>query len=336
MDSIIRTEAALQASVGKLQGPRDIKVIDFIDDGARRWLARATLMCAAIDRHDAIDVGLAGGAPGFVDGSDPSVLRFRRDDLDDPGRVTRGAGFGGLFLVPGLRETLRINGRVEQLGEEIAVRVEECYLHCAKALIRSHFWDPAGYEAGADAAGVAELLPQARLIALATADGQHRADLSPKGDPAGLLIRQDGESVLFADRPGNRRTDSFLNILSRPRVALLALVPGRARVARLHGNASLSRDEALRASFAVDGRIPTLVVRLADLRCEVFASRALLAARLWPAAAAPADLDPPKLFAAHVRAHRSRDPAALLVKAMVSVPGAMRKGLERDYRDNLY
>ena len=355
MDSIIRTEAALQDSVGKLNGPRDIKVIDFIDAGARRWLARSTLMSAALDRIEGIDVVLAGGAPGFVDGSADASLRLRRADLDDPDRVSRGAGFGGLFLVPGLRETLRINGRVEQVDDWVTVQVEECYLHCAKALIRSQFWAAAdgddrgdgdsggsgdsgdsGGPAAHDGDDLARLLGQARLLALASADAGHHADLSPKGDPAGLLVRLEGERVLFADRPGNRRTDSFLNLLQNPRAALLALTPGQTRVARIHGTASLTRDDALRASFAVDGKVPTLVVQLSDLRTEIFDSPAMKRAALWPAAAAPADLDPAQLFAAHVRANRSRGPAALMVKAMVSIPGAMRKGLEQDYRNNLY
>ena len=66
---------------------------------------------------------------------------------------------GIVFMIPGMRETLRVNGRVELTRNpaliggletgghpaELAliVHAEEVYIHCAKALIRSHLWDPA-------------------------------------------------------------------------------------------------------------------------------------------------------------------------------------------------
>src|SRR3546814_15301730 len=67
--------------------------------------------------------------------------------LDDPALAVPGASFGSLFLVPGIGETLRINGRVAAVADGVArIAVAECYIHCAKALIRSGFWsaDPSG------------------------------------------------------------------------------------------------------------------------------------------------------------------------------------------------
>ena len=51
------------------------------------------------------------------------------------------------------------------------------------------------------------------------------------------MIRVAGGVAWFADRPGNRRADSFRNILKQPRIAIAALVPGFTQVALLSGEA---------------------------------------------------------------------------------------------------
>lgn len=115
----------------------------------------------------------------------------------------------------------------------MSVVVEECYLHCAKALIRSAFWSTqpitieAEYEYEYEAkAKVVTLLAGCHFMALATVDAEGRTDVSPKGDPAGKLLQWRDGAARYSDRPGNRRVDSFRNILMQPHVAALAMVPG--------------------------------------------------------------------------------------------------------------
>lgn len=332
MSALIRTEAELHACVGKPPPARDVKVIDHIDDGARRWIAASPILFMALAAGAGVEIALAGGSAGFACVQAPDRLTVPGDSLDDLALAAAGQAFGGLFLVPGLSETLRVNGRVEAINARgLVVHVDECYMHCAKALIRSDFWQVSPLT------GAPDVADGARFLALATSDGAGHSDLSPKGDPAGLLLRcRADKGLVFADRPGNRRTDSFLNILAQPRVALAALVPGSARIMVVHGTAELSNDEDERAAFAVEGKLPHLVIRLQDARIGVRESAALARAHLWPAAPAPAGLDPAALFAGHVKAHRAQGAGDWAAKAMVSVPGLMRKGLERDYEKNLY
>src|SRR5262249_47355571 len=76
---------------------------------------------------------------------------------------------------------------------------------------------------------------------IATSDASGRCDASPKGDPPGSVLVLDDRTLAIPDRPGNRRVDTFLNVLSNPHVALIFLVPGRMDTLRVNGRARLVR-----------------------------------------------------------------------------------------------
>ena len=333
--SDIDSIAGLEAILGKTPPAVNLKVIDHVDDGAMRWLAAAPLIFAGLgDGEAGIAVTLGGGAPGFAS-AEPGALSLPLAMLDAPALAVPGASFGSLFLVPGIGETLRINGRVAAVADGVArIAVAECYIHCAKALIRSGFWsaDPSGAASATPGAFTAA----ARFMALATIDAAGRADLSPKGDPAGAMAHIAGDQLWFADRPGNRRADSFRNIIAQPRIAAALLIPGSPRVAILRGTAMLTDDATARASFEVQGKVPLLATRVDDVEIGLRASAALERARLWPAAAAPADIKPAKMFADHVKLNKDKGLGARIAGAFVSVPGLMQRGLDKDYKDNLY
>lgn len=330
----IDTFSALQGIIGKAPSAIDLKVIDHLDENALRWLGVSPLMFAGFGDGAALAVTLGGGKPGFA-GGNPRGLRLPLAALDDPALARPGAGFGSLFLAPGIGETLRVNGRVAAIeGGEAVVAVEECYVHCAKALIRSGFWSAAPLAEAPD--DPAAFVAASCFMALATADARGHADLSPKGDPAGSMARLEDDALWFADRPGNRRVDSFRNILDQPHVAAVLIVPGSSRVAILGGTARLTTDEEARARFAVRGKVPHLAVRIDPLALDLRVSPALERARLWPLEATAQGIDPAKIFVAHVKANRERGVGARLTGAVMSIPGLMRKGLDKDYKDNLY
>lgn len=274
MTEVIDSREALERVIGRAPPAIDLKVIDHIDATAANWLASSPLMFAGLGEGGRIAVTIGGGSPGFAVAGDRATLRLPLDLIDDPEHFVPGASFGSLFLVPGIGETLRINGRVMAVAGGLAkVSVDECYIHCAKALIRSEFWaarltpeTPADPRAFADAS---------RFMALATIDAQGAADLSPKGDPAGAMVRAEGERLWFADRPGNRRADSFRNIIAQPRVATVLLVPGSAKVLAFEGRAAVTTDQAMREVFAVRDKIPLLATRVDEVRWTMRPSEAL-------------------------------------------------------------
>ncbi|ABD87755.1 pyridoxamine 5'-phosphate oxidase-related, FMN-binding [Rhodopseudomonas palustris BisB18] len=233
---------------------------------------------------------------------------------------------------------LRINGTVAAVDEhEVSIAVEQCYGHCGKALLRSEFW--AAMPQVAAPQDVASFVADSRLMALASSDAQGHADLSPKGDPAGGLLRLEDDTAWFADRPGNRRTDSFRNILVQPRVAAALLIPGSSYVVHLSGRARISSDAARRAAFAVQDKTPALVAAIDDLTIELRDSAALRRARLWPLQPPTHGIEAAKLFVEHIKLNRDSGFAARLTGAALSVPGVsglLKTALDKEYKNNLY
>ncbi|QKS00488.1 pyridoxamine 5-phosphate oxidase [Sphingomonas sp. CL5.1] len=333
-DAAITTLEGLEAVIGKTPGPVNLKVIDHLDDHACRWIANSPLLFAGFDNGSGPRLTVAGGIAGFASG-DRDRLVVPLSGLDDPELAEPGAVFGGLFLIPTIGETLRVNGRVAAIERDDAiVRVDECYGHCAKALIRSNFWSAARLEPFT--VDLAACVAAARFVALATSDGKGHADISPKGDPAGAMAILEGDTLLFADRPGNRRTDSFRNIIDAPDVELALIMPGSLDVVNVRGRAALSTAPVLRDRFVVQDKIPALVTSVAISSAGVRSSRALAAAAIWPAREPATKIDPAQMFVDHVKSNRGRSIEARLVSAAVSIPGALRRGLEKDYKTNLY
>lgn len=332
---IIDNIADLEAVIGKTPAPMHLKVIDHLDNGALRWISESPLMFSAMGDRSNIGVTLAGGAPGFAT-AHTHELRIPVALVDDPALAKAGVAFGSLFLIPGIGETLRVNGRVIAVdSEDIHIAVEECYGHCAKALIRSDLWTAQPSPAPDDPAA---FVAAARFLALATIGAEGRADLSPKGDPTGCMAQLDGDALWFADRPGNRRIDSFRNMIDQSRVALALLVPGSARVTILRGNAQLTTEVAARECFTVKDKTPLLAIRVAIEKIELCDSPALARADLWPVRT-ECDIDPAKLFVEHIKLNKARGVGATLARASLSLPGMtglLKKGLGKDYRDNLY
>ena len=200
--------------------------------------------------------------------------------------------------------------------------------------MRSDFWtsEPRGDSAEEDAGHVADC----RFMALASVSAEGRADVSPKGDPAGTLLQMHGDNWVYADRPGNRRVDSFRNILTQPKVAAVALITGSAQVALLHGEATIRTDHTLRQAFSVRDRVPKIVTEVKNSRIVWKESAALKRAMPWAGGQPTPGIDAAAMFVKHIQQSKATGAGARIGRALMKVPGVMRKGLEADYKDNLY
>ncbi|MCH8497409.1 MAG: pyridoxamine 5'-phosphate oxidase family protein [Marinobacter sp.] len=325
----------VQKTVGKLPAPRDLKVIDHLDEHAVRWLSYADFAFISFGKPGEIKLTAAGGDRGFASASEPRRLLIPLAALDDGSIVEQEQSFGALFMVSGMEETLRINGKVSHVADGRAtLDVEECYLHCAKSFRRSGFWLPQSVDSSHG--DISAFVRQARFLALASINGSGHADVSPKGDPENFLIQENDGFICFADRPGNRRIDSFRNIIEQPEVSIIALVPGCKDILEIKGQAELCTDEYLLQQFAVEGKAPKLVTKVTPASIEIRPSPAIVNSALWPAHSGPEDLIPSEIFKAHIKKSKESSLPAKVARAAVSLPGAMEKGLAFDYKNNLY
>jgi uncharacterized protein len=139
------------------------KQLSRIDRHCRDFIARSPfLVIASADPSGRCDASPKGDAPGFVQVIDDTTLlipdRLGNNRIDTLANLLARPGIGLIFFVPGINETLRVNGRaciitdpalLEPLAvngkvprSAILVTAEEIYFHCGKALIRSDLWNP--------------------------------------------------------------------------------------------------------------------------------------------------------------------------------------------------
>jgi PPOX class probable FMN-dependent enzyme len=142
------------------------KTLDHLDQYCAMFIARSPFLCLATSDADGrCDVSPRGDPPGFVAVLDPKTLlipdRKGNNRLDSASNVLTDPGVGLLFFIPGIDDTLRVNGLAAIVDDEAAlaplavrgavpktalrVTVEEAFIHCGRALKRSRLWDPGSH-----------------------------------------------------------------------------------------------------------------------------------------------------------------------------------------------
>lgn len=159
--SFVTDEAALRTLHPAALSRATDKVLSALDRHCRDIIALSPFCVIATQGPGGADVSPRGDPPGFVRVLDDRTLllpdRIGNNRLDGMANLLTNPALGMLFLVPGMNETLRINGsaritddarlladsavdgRAPRVG--LVVAVEEAFLHCGKALVRSRLWD---------------------------------------------------------------------------------------------------------------------------------------------------------------------------------------------------
>ena len=159
----IKTVEELREITGNPSELVNNKVISYMDEHCRGFIAKSPfLTLSTADESGFCDVSPRGDKAGFVYVLNDKQLiipeRPGNKRMDSMRNILSNPNIGLLFLIPGLGETLRINGKAsvihdEELLEKMAVNgkspllgigvdVEECFIHCAKAFKRSELWNP--------------------------------------------------------------------------------------------------------------------------------------------------------------------------------------------------
>lgn len=167
------------------------KVINYLDSHCLDFISRSPfLVISTSDRYGNCDVSPRGDYPGFVKVIDEKRFlipeRPGNKRMDSLYNILSNPHAGLLFLIPGLEETLRINGKASLIQDEdllaemsvkgrqplvaIAIEVEECFIHCAKAFKRSELWQPSSWPPAASLPSAAKILSSHAKTANLTID----------------------------------------------------------------------------------------------------------------------------------------------------------------------
>ena len=119
------------------------------------------------------------------------------------------------------------------------------------------------------------------FLVMATTGVDGSCDAGPKGGPAGFVHVLTDTRLLVPEFPGNRRFDGVQNIVTRPGIGLLFVVPGISETLRVNGFAHLTRDPALLAACAVDERLPWFVADVEVRQVFSHCGKAFVRGGLW-------------------------------------------------------
>jgi PPOX class probable FMN-dependent enzyme len=160
----ITSTEELREIIGTPDAPAVKKQIDHLDEHCRNFISLAPLLfISSANAEGQCDVSPKGDAPGFVHVLDEKLLaipeRAGNRRTDTMRNILTNPQVGLIFVIPGMRETLRVNGRATiyrdpELLEAMTfqgktplvamvVEAQEVFLQCGRALVRSHVWEAA-------------------------------------------------------------------------------------------------------------------------------------------------------------------------------------------------
>jgi PPOX class probable FMN-dependent enzyme len=141
-----------------------VKEMTFLTDAYAAFINASPFVVLSTSGEEGLDASPRGGPPGFVRVVDKNTLilpdRSGNNRVDTLNNVVSDPRIAMLFLVPGVGETMRVNGRARVSVEPdllqsfadangkvprsaLIVTIERCYVHCSQSLSRSKLWDPA-------------------------------------------------------------------------------------------------------------------------------------------------------------------------------------------------
>ena len=159
----IRNIKQLQEIYGYAKGRSKSKQLSRLEQHSINFIGNSPFVVISTANSDGqLDCSPRGGQKGFVLIPDNKALLIPdskgNNRLDSFVNILSNPHVGCLFLIPGIDETLRVNGKAELLTDDeliakfdlkmkkptcfIKISIEEVFLHCAKALMRSSLWSP--------------------------------------------------------------------------------------------------------------------------------------------------------------------------------------------------
>ncbi|MFE9459676.1 MSMEG_1061 family FMN-dependent PPOX-type flavoprotein [Streptomyces californicus] len=137
------------------------------------------------------------------------------------------------------------------------------------------------------------LIACSSLVLVSSADAEGNCDVSPRGGPAGFVSVLDSRTVAIPDATGNKRLDTFQNVIATGRAGLLFLVPGRTTTLRVNGRACVSTRPDLLDRLTAVGKPPAAALVVGIEEVYPHCPKSLMRGGAWkPEQWLPADAQP--------------------------------------------
>ena len=166
MSHTLKTVADLEAVYGAPNPRSLLKEIDHLNEDYRAFVQASPFIMLSSVGAEGTDASPKGDAPGFVRILDERTLaipdRPGNNRIDNLRNIVEDGRVSVLFIVPGVGETLRVNGTATISADPellasfavqgklprsvIIVKVQTVYFHCSKALVRSKLWERGAQE----------------------------------------------------------------------------------------------------------------------------------------------------------------------------------------------
>jgi hypothetical protein len=119
------------------------------------------------------------------------------------------------------------------------------------------------------------------FLILGTSRKDGLGDVTPRGGEPGFVKVKNEKTLVIPDFAGNNRLDSLTNIIERPSVGLLFLIPGVDESLRLNGVAEICDDLEMRELFRSNKKMPTTVLLIKINEIYLHCAKALMRSKLW-------------------------------------------------------
>ncbi len=178
MDHIVSEIASLEALYGDVNEVSALKEISYLHPHYAAFVRAAPFAVLATAGPHGLDASPRGDQPGFVEIVDDTTLmlpdRRSNNRIDSLRNILSDPRVALLFVVPGIGETLRVNGTAQISADPellarfavndkpprtvLIVHIESVFFQCSRALIRSDLWNPAHYRDRSDLPSTGEML----------------------------------------------------------------------------------------------------------------------------------------------------------------------------------
>lgn len=124
-------------------------------------------------------------------------------------------------------------------------------------------------------------IQQAPFVLLSTIENTGEPTISPKGGQPGFVGFDDQDTLYLPDKRGNNLLFSFQNILERPQVGLMFIIPGTSETLRVHGTAQITQDPELCSTYHLENKPARLITMIQFQMAYFHCSLSFENAKMW-------------------------------------------------------